>query len=148
MSKKLLSLNLFGEECKEEVMALEKSEKDLYVGEVVRAVRWQVHCTERAGQIIDPTLKLEKMEVCGSLGDFLRGDRKRFRTPVDFPKGNYSDIDLVLTFNKSDEEVYDILAKAEARNCPCVYQPLIGAHILVWNLPSHAPCKAESRVTI
>jgi len=124
------------------------SEKDLYVQELLRAVRWQVHCTEQTGQKIDPSFKLEKMEVCGSLADFLRGDRKRFRTPVDFPKGDYSDIDLVLTFNKPDDEVYDILSKAEARNCPCVYAPLIGAHILVWNVAGRAPCKEETRVAI
>ena len=125
---------------------MDTEEKELYVKEIIRSVKLQAHCMEQAGRKIDSSFKLENMEVCGSLADFLRGDKKRFRTPVDLPKGNYSDIDLVLTFNKPDMETSDILAKAEARNCPCVYMSRIGAHELVWNLPSRAPSKDRIKI--
>jgi len=123
-------------------------EKELYVDEILRALKLQVHCMEHAAQIVDPSIKLEKIEICGSLADFLKGKTERFRTPLEMPKGDYSDLDVVLTFNKTDAEVSDILAKTEARHCPCVYMPRIGAHEFVWNLPKRAPCKPEERVEV
>lgn len=124
------------------------TEKYLYTQEVVRALKLQAHCMAQAAKIVDPTLELQKIEVCGSLGDFLRGDRERFRTPVDLCSGRYSDIDAVFTFNKSDDHVRDVLEQTESRHCPCIYTPRIGVHDFVWNLPSHAPCKPEQRVEI
>jgi len=127
---------------------LSVTEKYIYTQEVVRALKLQIHCMVQAAQKVDPSLELQKIEVCGSLGDMLKGDRERFRTPCDSPQGNYSDLDVVLTFNKPDNQVRDILEKAEARHCPCVYMPRIGVHELVWNLPSHAPCTPDKRVVV
>lgn len=124
------------------------TEKYLYTHEMIKALKLQVHCMVQAVKIVDPTVKLQKIEVCGSLGDFLKGERERFRTPLDHCSGRYSDLDVVLTFNKSDNVVRDLLAKAEAQHCPCVYMPRIGVHDFVWNLPSHAPCKPEERIEI
>jgi hypothetical protein len=124
------------------------TEKYIYAQELIRALKLQVHCMAQAAQIVDPSIKLEKIEVCGSLGDFLKGERERFRTPLDLCSGRYSDIDVVLTFNKPDEKVAEVLAKTEAQYCPCVYMPRIGVHEFVWNLPSHSPCKPEERVTV
>jgi len=128
-------------------MSIEE-EKQLYVDELIRALKLQVHCTVQAAKIVDPTIELKKIEACGSLSDFLKGDKERFRTPLELPSGNYSDLDIVLTFNKPDDAVSEILAKAEAEHCPCVYMPRIGAHEYVWNLPSRTPCKPEQRVII
>jgi len=125
-----------------------RTEKELYVKDLIMALKLQVHCMAQAAKIMDPTIDLLKIEVCGSLGDYLRGQKERFRTPLEFPQGNYSDIDAVLTFNKPDDIVRDILLKAEARHCPCIYMPRIGVHEFVWNLPSRAPCPPSERVII
>jgi len=126
----------------------ETDEKTLYVEEIIRALKLQILCTEQAAQKVDPTLKLQDMAVCGSLADFLKGDKKRFRTPLDYPKGNYSDIDAILTFNKPDEEVARVMEKSEAKHCPCIYTPRIGAHPFVWNLPRWAPCPKDKQLSI
>lgn len=122
-------------------------EKEVYAQELIRALKLQVHCMVQAAKKVDPAIELKKIEVCGSLGEFLKGNYERFRTPLDLCSGRYSDIDVVLTFNKPDEKVAEILAKTEAQ-CPCVYMPRIGVHEFVWNLPSHTPCKPEERVEI
>jgi hypothetical protein len=124
------------------------TEKYIYTQELIRALKLQAHCMAQAAKKVDPTIELEKIEVCGSLGDFLKGERERFRTPLDLCSGRYSDIDVVLTFNKPDEKVAEVLAKTEAQYCPCIYMPRIGVHEFVWNLPSHSPCKPEERVTV
>jgi len=127
---------------------LSVTEKYIYTQEVVRALKLHVLCMVQAAKKVDPTIELEKIEVCGSVGDMLRGDRERFRTPCDSPQGNYSDLDVVLTFNKSDRQVADILEKTEAQHCPCIYTPRIGVHTFVWNLPSKTPCKPEQRLEV
>jgi hypothetical protein len=123
------------------------TEKYIYAQELIRALKLHAYCIAQAAKKVDPTIELEKIEVCGSLGDFLKGERERFRTPLDLCSGRYSDIDAVLTFNKPDEKVAEVLAKTEAQ-CPCVYMPRIGVHEFVWNLPSHSPCKPEQKVEI